>query len=129
MREKVKVSKGGYILEQIKVLIVSLIITLVLVLISAFAIKIFNIPTKAIIVINQVIKGVSVLVSALICFKLHSGGYIRGLIFGLLYVFVTYLVFSLFNGNFSGGLSLVNDIAFGAVTGLISGIISVNIRK
>ena len=129
MKEKTKSSFGGYILEQIKTLVVALIITLVLVLIAAFAIKLFNIPTKAIVIINQVIKGFSVLVSTLICFKLPKGGYIRGIIFGLLYVLLTFLVFSLFNGSFSGGLSLINDITFGAVTGLISGIIAVNLRN
>ncbi len=129
MKEKAKPSFGGYVLEQVKTLVVALIITLILVLIAAFAIKLFNIPTKAIVIINQVIKGVSVLVSTLICFKLPKGGYIRGIIFGLLYVLLTYIVFSLFNGSFNGGLSLINDITFGAVTGLISGIIAVNLRN
>ena len=129
MNEKSKSSVGGYIFEQIKALVVSLIITLTLVLIAAFAIKMFSVPTKAITIINQVIKGISILVSALICFKLPRGGYLRGIIFGLLYVLLTFLVFSLFNGGFDGGLGLVNDITFGAVGGLISGIIAVNLRK
>lgn len=121
--------KSSYVFEMFRALIVALIITLALVLIAALVIKLFNIPTDYIGIINQVIKGVSIFLSALICLKKKSGGFIRGIILGLTYILLSYVVFSLFNGAFSFGISLLNDVALGAVTGLISGIIAVNLRK
>ena len=123
------VEKRHYILEMVKALIMSLIITLLLVLIATFAIKLFNIPTDSIIIINQVIKGLSIFVSALVCFKLPSCGFIRGIILGILYILLSFVVFSLFNNEFSFGIGLLNDVTLGAVTGLISGVIAVNLRK
>ena len=123
------VEKKHYVLEMVKALILSIIVTLVLILLAAFAIKIFNIPTDSIIIINQVIKGVSIFVSAMICFKLPSCGFIRGIILGILYILLSFVVFSLFNNEFAFGINLLNDVALGAVTGLISGIIAVNLRK
>ena len=120
---------GRYALELVKALVVSIIITLALVLISAFIVKAFSVKTSYISIINQVIKGVSVLVSSLICLRLPSNGYIRGIILGVAYILLSYLVFSLFNGSFSGGISILNDLTLGAVSGLLSGIIAVNLRK
>lgn len=121
--------KRSYVLEMLKAMIVALIITLALILISAFAIKLFNVPTEYISIFNQVIKGVSIFVAALICLKAPNGGFIRGIILGILYILLSYVVFSLFNGKFEFGISLLNDAVLGAVTGLISGIIAVNLRK
>jgi putative membrane protein (TIGR04086 family) len=93
------------------------------------SISIFSISTSAVPIINQVIKSLCILISALITFKLPKNGWIRGILFGILYSFLTFFVFSLLYGEFSFGLSLLNDIALGGVTGLISGIIAVNLRK
>lgn len=129
MQEKVRTSLGKYALETLKALAVALIITLVLVLVGAFIVKIFNISTAYIRIINQIIKGVAIFVTALLCLRLPNAGYLRGLIFGLLYISLSYVVFSLFNGYFTGGITLLNDIVLGGVAGLASGIIAVNLRK
>lgn len=123
------VEKKSYVFEMLKALIVALIITLVLVLAAALIIKLFNLPTESISIVNQVIKGVSIFVSALLCLRLKNCGFIRGIILGILYIALSYVVFSLFNGEFLFGINLLNDVALGAVTGLISGIIAVNLRK
>lgn len=118
-----------YVFEILRALIAALVVTLALILIAAFAIKTFNVPTDAITIINSVIKGVSVLVATLVFLRLPNSGYLRGLIVGILYIALSFVVFSLFNGEFKFGINLLNDFAFGAVVGLIGGIIAVNIRK
>jgi|GEM_PF-324294 len=127
---KVKKQNKSYSLEMLKAIIVALIISLVLILISAAIIAFTNIPTTAIPIINQVIRGVAILVTAILVFRLPKNGWIRGIIFGILYTIITFIVFSLMDTEgFNISLSLLNDIAFGAVMGLICGILCVNLRK
>ena len=119
----------GYVFEIFKALILSLIVAFLLVLLSALIIKVFAVPSSYICIFNQVIKGTSIFLSALICLRKKGGGFIRGIIFGMLYILISYLIFSLMNGYFNFGISLLNDLAFGAIAGFISGILSVNLRK
>ena len=127
--EKTTERENGKIVEIVKALVLSVIITLVLILVAAFAIKIFNVPSDYIPIVNQIIKSVAILVGALVFLRQKGGGFIRGIILGVAYTIATYLIFSAMNGSFAFSLSLLNDLALGAVSGFISGIIAVNIRK
>lgn len=120
---------SGYIIEVIKALIIGIILSLVLILVAAFIIKICNIPTGAIPIINQVIKGLSILVGCLLALKLPHNGWVRGIVVGLLYIVVSFIIFSLLDGKFEWGLNILNDIALGSITGMLSGIIAANIHK
>lgn len=128
MKSEAKKS-GSYVLEMIKALVIAIIISLIGVLLAALIIKLCNLPDKVIPIINQVIKGLSILIACLISFKLPHNGWVRGIVMGIFYIALSFVVFSLLDGKFNFGLSLLNDVALGAVTGLISGIIAVNIRK
>jgi len=119
----------NYVVEVLKGVVVALITSLALILVAAFVIKIFNIDSKYIPLINQIIKSLSILISALICFKLTQNGWLRGLVLGVSYILFAFIVFSLLDGGFSFGFSLISDLLFGGISGIISGIISVNIRK
>jgi len=129
--QKAKGKSGNYFIEMFKSLIVALILSLVLILIGAAAVMIFDISTSAIPIITQIIRGLSIVVAALFTMRLPKNGWIRGLVFGVLYTLLTFAVFSLMDTEqgFAIGMPLLNDIAFGAVAGLISGILSVNLRK
>lgn len=128
MEKAVRQSKNA-VTEVIKTVIVAVIISLVAVLLMAFLIKLFNINTTAIPIINQVIKGISILVACLICIRIPQNGWLKGIIVGLLYITLAYVIFSLLDGSFKFGLNILNDVAIGAVSGMISGIIAVSIRK
>jgi len=130
-KNKVKKQNTSYALEMLKALILALIISLVFILIAAALIKFTDIPTGAIPIINQVIRGISILIAAIFVFRLPKNGWIRGIVFGILYTIVTFLVFSLMDPEvgFNFSIRLLNDIALGAVTGLICGILCVNLRK
>ncbi|MCL2796522.1 MAG: TIGR04086 family membrane protein [Firmicutes bacterium] len=119
-----------YFFEILKAVIVAVIISLAAILILAFLIKTANIPSDTIPIINQVIKGVSILTACLLCLKLPKNGWLRGLAVGIVYILLAFLIFSLLNSaKFSFGLNLLNDIALGSVSGLLSGIIAGLIRK
>jgi len=119
-----------YTLEVIKAVVIAIVISLAAILLLAVLIRAANIPTEAIPIINQVVKGASILIACLVCLRLPKNGWLRGLIVGLVYIILAFIIFSLLNGaNFSFGLSILNDIALGTVSGLVSGIMATLIRK
>ena len=119
-----------YFFEIVKAIIIAVIISLAAILGLAFLIKAVNIPASMIPIINQVIKGVSILTACLICLRLPHNGWLRGIMVGIVYIFAAYLIFSLLDGaKFSFGLGLLNDLALGSVSGLLSGVVSGLIRR
>ncbi len=110
--------------------LVSLAISLVLILIFAFFIKYVAVPESAIKPINQVIKGISLLVGTFIALKKSSQmGLVSGLLIGLSYTILAFVVFSILDGNFEFSKTLVNDLLFGGIIGGICGVIAVNFKK
>lgn len=123
-------STSSVALNTIKGAMIALAISLVGVLIFAFFIKYVAIPVEAIRPINQVIKGISLLVGTFIALKkIEQMGLINGLLIGLAYTLLAFLVFSILDGNFEFDRTLINDLLFGGIIGGICGIISVNFRK
>ncbi len=119
----------GYVFEIVKANIIALIVALIAILVSALIVKIFTVSDGAIPIINQVIKSVSIFIGCLISLKKPNSGWLRGLICGFIFMWLSFVVFSALDNNFVFGLSLLNDSVLGAVAGMISGIIAVNIRK
>ncbi len=119
----------GYVFEIVKADIIALIIALIIMLLSALIVKLFNVGDGAIPIMNQVIKSVSIFIGCMISLKKPHNGWLRGIICGFTFVWISYFVFSALDGNFTFGLSLFNDCVLGTLSGMISGIIAVNIRK
>lgn len=119
----------GYVFEIVKANIIALIVALIAILVSALIVKIFTVSDGAIPIINQVIKSVSIFIGCLISLKKPNNGWLRGLICGFIFMWLSFVVFSALDNNFVFGLSLLNDSVLGAAAGMISGIIAVNIRK
>lgn len=110
--------------------LISLAVSLVGILIFAFIIKYVAVPTSTIKPVNQVIKGVSLLVGTYISLrKTDKMGLITGLLIGLFYTILAFLVFSILDGNFEFSKTLVNDLLFGGIIGAICGVIAVNLRR
>ncbi|MCI8458104.1 MAG: TIGR04086 family membrane protein [Clostridia bacterium] len=116
--------KGSTVFEVIKALIIAVILSLVLVLLAAFALKLFNIKDGVIPVINQVIKGVSILVGCLAAVRHKQNTWLKGIVIGILYIALAFVIFSLLDGEFSFGLHILNDVVLGSITGLVSGILA-----
>lgn len=110
--------------------LISLALSLVLILIFAFFIKYVAVPENAIKPINQVIKGISLLIGTFIALKKSSQmGLINGLLIGLTYTVLAFVVFSILDGHFEFSKTLVNDLLFGGIIGGICGVIVVNFKK
>lgn len=119
----------GYVFEIVKANIIALTLAVVLILLSALAVKLFNAPDGVVPILNQVIKSASVFFGCLFSFKKPNNGWLRGIICGFTFVWLSFLVFSSLENKFVFGLSLLNDCALGMISGMISGIIAVNVRK
>ena len=87
------IKNTGSVWEFVKALIVSVILTLLMVLIFAAVIRFLSIDTKYIAIVNQVIKCLSILLSMLICFTRRPNGWLRGFIFGIAYIAVSFVIF------------------------------------
>ena len=129
--EKVKNSNKGetsFFLSILKGSLASLCISLIGILIFAFLIRFISIPDSAISPINQVIKGVSILIGCFIGLKkTNEMGFISGLLIGVFYTIISFVVFSILDGQFTFSKNLLNDILFGGIIGIICGVIAVNI--
>ena len=114
----------------IKGSLIALCISLVGILIFAFILKFASVSDKAIRPINQIIKGVSVLIGVFVAMrKVDKMGLVGGLLIGLVYTILAFVVFSILDGNFEFNLTLLNDLLFGGIMGAICGIIAVNVKK
>ncbi len=123
-------TRGYNILVLTKSVFWALSVSLICILLFAFIVKFTALPEAAIMPINQVIKFLSIFVGCWVASKkIKSNGWLWGLIIGAIYTLLAFVVFSILDGEFRLTLSLLNDLVFGAVAGLISGIIAFNLRK
>lgn len=122
--------KNNILLNGLKGSMLSVCISLVLILIFAFIIKLTSMSDALIKPINQVIKIVSILIGTMfIVKKVKQKGLLLGAMVGLLYSILAFVVFSILNGGFSFDWTLLIDILFGTISGAICGVICVNSKK
>ena len=118
--------KRGVILDYLKGLIVSMMISFGLVLIFAFSLKWLSLNDSVIVPVNLAIKIVSVVIGSMIAVKGETKGLIKGLFFGLIYMTIAFVSFSILANSFILDISFVLDLICSAVAGGIVGIIKVN---
>lgn len=122
--------KSSLFLVILKGTLIALSISLFGILIFAFALRFISMSDSLISPINQVIKGLSILLGTFIAMKkLNQMGLVTGLLIGLSYTLLAFIVFSILSGSFSFSITLFNDLLFGGIIGAICGIIAVNFRK
>ena len=121
-------SISGALGQIFKGVVIGILITLVSVLIFAFILSVANLSDKVIKPTNQFIKTLSVLFAVLL--SVREGKFlIKGGLIGLLTAFFTVLLFTLIAGSNITFLAIVIDLAFGFLTGLISGALISKILK
>lgn len=111
----------------LKVVLFATILSMLLVVVSAGLIKVFNIDNSIISILNVVIKVLSIILAIIIFLKDKTNGWLKGLISGLLYALASFLVFSLIASEFKFDLSLLMDVLTCAVAGCVGGIVRVNL--
>ena len=122
--------ESGVFLSILKGSLIALVVSLVGVLVFAFVLRLVPIADSVISPINQIIKGVSILIGCFIGLKkIKEMGLISGLLIGFVYTALAFVTFSILDGEFEFSRTLLNDLLFGAIIGSICGIIAVNLKK
>lgn len=105
-------------------------VSLLCVLVFAFIIKFTALSEGLISPINQGIKIISILIGAFVMSKkVRSSGWLWGIILGLSYTILAFVTFSILDGHFEFNISVLNDLLFGGIAGLIAGIIAFALKK
>lgn len=108
--------------------LIALLISLVLVLAFALIVRRASLDGTALTIGNYVIKAVAVLIGVCVGFKGASGGAVKGALTGLLYMLLCVFVFAVADGFKSANFNFA-DLLTTVITGIIAGIISVNIPR
>ncbi|MBR7172214.1 MAG: TIGR04086 family membrane protein [Clostridia bacterium] len=117
---------GQVVLDFLKGLIVSLILSLGMIIALAFSLKWIEIDDRFIPAIVLLVKGICVFVGAIIAIKGESKGLLKGVCFGVIYILLAFFIFSILSGMFSMGLGLLLDMLFAALLSGLVGIVKVN---
>lgn len=128
-KRELKISANSLTLQVLKGCIVSTTISLMLILLFAVIIRFVNISEKVIMPINQIIKIVSIFLGCFLSLKNTNKGFIKGMLIGLCYAILSYMIFSFLSGSLAIAITSLTDMLFCVAIGGISGILSVNIRK
>lgn len=110
--------------------LVSVATTLVMILLFALLIRFFSIPDGVIFPINQLIKVISLFIGTLVFNKkIKKHGLKFGLMLGLLFFVVSYILFAILQGNISWTLANFFDLLLTSLMGGIVGLITVHLIK
>ncbi len=122
-----KLSQGIF-KQTVRSTIISVICMLIAVLIFALVVHFACLSSNVIKTVNQFLKLLSIFLG---CFSAieENGGLIKGLLTGLMFCVVVTLIFSLVSGESFFGKESIIEIIFCGLIGLISGIISVNVKS
>lgn len=102
----------------------ALLVSLILVVISAFLLQKQVLSLDSVNVLNPVIKAVSALISSIIgVHDLSQRKFLVGGFCGLSYMLLTTAVFSLLAGEFSPNLSMLTDAGLCTLAGMVGGIL------
>ena len=102
----------------------AVIVTLLFILAFALIVQLTGLSNQAISPVMQVVKVICIFVAVIIALKpAKSKGWLYGALVGLLYMVLTFLIFSLLDGKFTIGFSALNDLLFQTLIGLVSGVI------
>ena len=121
---------SNQLINALKSLVISYIITFVLLTIFAFVINYTNFPSSAVSAVTIIIVLSSVLIAGIINGKKATEkGWLTGLLSGGMYMLLLYLIGSLAFRDFSVNTNAVTLIICGIFTGVLGGIIGINNKK
>ena len=115
------------VIDVLRAVLVSTLISLALVLVFAIILKFSSLPSMAIMPVNIAIKLLSIFVGCLLCFKAKQNGILKGAITGLVYMLLTFFIFAALNAFKDIKFSWIDLITL-PVAGALSGIVAVNLK-
>ena len=102
----------------------AVIVTLLFILGFALIVQLAGLDNNIISPVMQVVKVVCIFVAVAIAIKpAKSKGWLFGALVGLLYMVLTFLIFSLLDGKFTIGFTALSDLLFQTLVGLVSGVL------
>lgn len=114
----------------VKGVLFSVCFSVVAVLLFAVIYKFVDFTETVIKVINQIIKVLSICFGVSVALKTdRQRGALKGAIIGILYVVLTYTIFSILVADFTFAFSIFIDIFFAVVVGVICGAFLVRLKK
>ena len=115
------------LIQILKGLIISLLITLISIFIFSIILTYSNMSEKIIPIVIIILTFISILIGTIIVVrKIKKKGMLNGAIIGGTYVILLYLISSLLNTGFAFNTYTILMIIAGIVSGIIGGIIGVN---
>ena len=109
---------------------ISITLTILLLLISALILWLFEIQDSIIPLSVQIIRLLSILMGSILCTtSIKHKGWIVGGICGLVYILLSTVIGALFFDDFTLANIIISDIIFAISVGIIGGIIGVNVKS
>ena len=127
--EKVEKSNTNKLSSIFNGILFSFGITMISFLIFGIILSYTSISEDTINPVISVITAVSILIGTSIsCIKLEKNGLITGGIIGIIYIGLLYIISSALNNNFTLNTYSIAMMVSGCITGVIGGVIGVNIK-
>ena len=124
----VNIKTDRNIVRVVKGSIFAILITTIFLLIYAILLTSTNISENTMTAVVITVSGVSILIgSSISSFKIKKQGIINGALVGLIYITALYLLSSIIFVGFELNLSSIIMIIVSIITGMIGGIIGVNL--
>jgi len=102
----------------------AVIVTLLFILSFSFVVQICGLANGVIKPVMQVVKVISIFIAVAIAIKsIKNQAWLFGGLIGLLYMVVTFLIFSMLDGKFVIDFTALSDLLFGVLAGVISAIL------
>lgn len=122
--------KSNLLISIIKGTLLAVSTTLILILLFALLIRFFDISDSLIFPINQVIKIISLFLGILSLLKNNNEkGFIKGILLGLVYFVLSFIVFSILQGAINFKIENLYDGIITMFMGGLIGIILVNLKR
>lgn len=109
-------------------MLAAVLLSIILALVYSLIATAFAIPSKVDVPVNLVIKLVSLSLGCFMFVKEEKGA-LLGLLFGVVYFFVSACVFNLISGNWQISLFTLANIIYCAIVGMVVGIIKINVSS
>ncbi|MCD7729257.1 MAG: TIGR04086 family membrane protein [Clostridia bacterium] len=116
------------ILQVTKAVLAAVIFSLACVLVFSLIITFASLTDSVIKPINQVLKILSVAFGGILFIR-AGHGLIKGAVYGVIVIAVTYLLYGLIAWSFTISWWFVLELAVGAAAGGVSGVIGVNLKR
>lgn len=117
-----------HIFQILKAVLAAVLFSLAFVLIFTVVIQLFCLPSEVIKPVNQVFKILAIVCGGLIFIR-GDKGLIKGAIYGVSAVLITFLLFGAISLSLSFSWKTIIELLLGAVAGAITGVIAVNIKS